>query len=99
MKRQTQTFIPSVHFGEADAVNGEITAYGLVMHRSLAVSLDKWGYYDVSDPATGMLVCYGLFPGRLGAVCALVQLAASHRGKIRERLQQAREGILKNNVT
>lgn len=77
-------------------IEGEITAYGLVLHRSLISIREKLGFFDVSDPVTGCLVCHGEFPGRLGAVCALVDMAAKWSRqpvKFRAKLEENRRNF------
>lgn len=55
-------------------------SFGLVVHPALDMGPHaKRGFWDVSDPETGTLVAFGLFPGRAGAIAAAVKLAMRYR--------------------
>jgi hypothetical protein len=72
-------------------------AYGLAIHPSLAGSIrTKRGFWDVSDPKTGCLVAYGIYPGPEGAVAGLVEKAMEMKnrdGGFRGALERARAKI------
>lgn len=84
MSRETVTFQPAKNprlVGKFKPVAAQKSGYGLVIHPTiLAGPHCKFGFWDVSDPQTGCLVAYGEFPGREGAVTALVH-AAMRYGK------------------
>ncbi|WP_234082378.1 hypothetical protein [Azonexus sp. R2A61] len=61
--------------GELEPVRGYVTAFGLVIHRSLTTFREVRGYWDVSDITTGAQVAMGEYPGIEGAVAALVNAA------------------------
>jgi len=55
-------------------------AFGLVVHPALDMGPHaKRGFWDVSDPETGALVAFGLYPGRPGAIAAAVKLAIRYK--------------------
>lgn len=55
-------------------------SFGLVVHPALDMGPHaKRGFWDVSDPETGALVAFGLYPGRPGAIAAAVELAMKYK--------------------
>lgn len=77
--------------------DGFQVAYGLVIHPSLDMKCRRdLGYWDVSDPETGCLVCYGIYPGASGAIAALVEKAMELKarpGGFRGALERGRAKI------
>jgi hypothetical protein len=77
----------------------EQTAFGLALHPVMTHTPAEsiyalHGYWQVSDPVTGYRICLGAFPGRLGAIAALVQLAVKHK-PFAEQLAERRKKIKK----
>ncbi|MBI2278170.1 MAG: hypothetical protein HYU74_12520 [Dechloromonas sp.] len=57
-------------------------SYGLVIHPAVDSGIRaRRGYWDVSDPLTGALVAYGVYPGPEGAVAGLVEKAMSLKNR------------------
>lgn len=96
------TFTPArnprlAHLLPFTPIVGFQVAYGLVIHPSLdmAIRRDR-GYWDVSDPKTGCLVAYGVYPGAAGAVASLVEKAMELKdrpGGFRGALERGRAKI------
>lgn len=78
-------------------VNAFQVSYGLVIHPSIDGSIRKrLGYWDVSDPKTGCLVAYGMYPGPEGAIAGLVEKAMEMKarpGGFRGALERGRARI------
>jgi len=72
-------------------------AYGLVIHPAIGITVRKArGFWDVSDPSTGALVAYGVYPGPEGAIAGLVEKAMAmknRQGGFRGALERARSKL------
>ncbi|MDR3352832.1 MAG: hypothetical protein LBO00_07540 [Zoogloeaceae bacterium] len=71
-----------VMFSVQRYIYGELLFDGLVLHESLYWRQARRGIWSVSDSETGTLVCFGVWPGREGAMAALIQLIADEYGSM-----------------
>lgn len=81
-----------------EPIFGFQVSYGLVIHPSVSVSIRRdRSYWDVSDPETGCLIAYGIYPGPAGAIAGLVEKAMEMKdrpGGFRGALERGRAKIL-----